>query len=90
MSYTWQQKQSHDPIWKWDHIETSDNLWHLVRQASAFKSHVSHSGQTGTHYIQQRIIDDTGKSYSVHLTKDMCFQIMAMHIAEEAFQEGRP
>lgn len=68
--YTWQQKANHET--NWDDIETNTVLWPLIKQAQQFKSRVSHSGQSGTHFTEQRIIDDHGGTYSTRLTQSMC------------------
>lgn len=69
--FTWQQKANHAT--NWDDIETNTVLWPLIEQAQQFKTGgVAHSGQTGIHFTEQRIIDDHGGTYSVGLTQPMC------------------
>ena len=85
--YTWEQKHSYEPDWKWDIVAESDNLWELIAPASNFPRNVTVSGG-GSSHMQQRIrCQRTGKTYSTHLSKDECLYLMAHDIAAEVIAE---
>jgi hypothetical protein len=90
MRYKWEQKHSNEPDWHWQIIAESDNLWELVKQVQSQTFTLSVSGG-GERHIQNKVsCTATEKTYSTHLNKKECYQLMAYDIAAEAIAETDP
>lgn len=64
--YRVQQKHDYETSDKWTTIDTKASLADacILADECAKQMRVSHSGRSGTHLMQTRIIDNEGKTYS--------------------------